>query len=428
MKKQIMAVGLLFSTLVAQAQTISTVAGTGVAGFSGDGSAATLAKIKTPLSVGVDGSGNIFIADDYNGRIRKVNTSGIISTFSDTAISPVALAADASGNVYYFDNGDYFVYKISSSGVRSVFAGNGTSGYNGEGILATSAQMNMVNAIAVDGGGNVYLNDVGNQRVRKVNTSGIIATIAGNGTIGFSGDGAAATAAQLNSPEGVTVDGSGNIFIFDGYNFRIRKVDGAGIISTIAGNGVSGFSGDGSAATAAQIGGGQGLATDASGNVYVCDHDNQRIRKITSSGIISTVAGSGTAGYSGDGGSALLAELNGPITVSLDPTGNLYIADGNNNRIRKVSGLVTEVSGISKQNLDLIVSPNPASGATTVLVNSSKTEPATILINNIAGIKIYERCSQTNTVNQMSFDLPPGCYFITAVTESGTCRKTLVVR
>ena len=198
------------------------------------------------------------------------------------------------------------------------------------------ASLKFPNALAFDASGNLYIADGGNQRIRKVNTSGIISTVVGTGGSGFSGDGGLAIAASLNDPNALAFDASGNLYIADFDNQRIRKVSTSGIISTVAGTGISGFSGDGGAATAASLNSPNAVAFDASGNFYIADGGNERIRKVNTSGIISTVAGTGVSGFSGDGGAATAASLNLPSAVAVDVSGNLYIADFDNQRIRKV--------------------------------------------------------------------------------------------
>jgi sugar lactone lactonase YvrE len=346
---------------------ISTVAGTGSSSFSGDGGAATSAGLYSPGDVAVDASGNLYIADYQNQRIRKVNTGGIISTVAgigfpgfsgDGGAATVAalsypnnVAVCASGDLYIADTENRRVRKVNTSGIISTVAGNGSPGFSGDGGLATSAGLNYPGDVAVDASGNLYIADIGNQRIRKVSPGGIISTVAGNGSRGFSGDGGVATSASLNNPIGIAVDASGNIYIVDNGNYRIRKVSTSGIISTVAGTGSGGFSGDGGPATAATLYNPYGVAVDGSGNLYIADYQNQRIRKVNTSGIISTVAGNGSFGFSGDGGAATAASLNAPYGVAVDASGNLYIADYGNHRIRKVntSGIISTVAGTGSQ-------------------------------------------------------------------------------
>ncbi|GAB3625896.1 Serine/threonine-protein kinase PknD [Pandoraea terrae] len=337
--------------------SITTAAGTGVAGFSGDGGSAASAQLNNPSAIAANAAGDVFVADTANNRIRKIASSGTITTFAGggpgmgelaTAAGlayPSGVAVDGAGNRYVAVTGASQVYRIDTAGKLSVVAGNGTPGFSGDGGAATSAQLFDPTGVAVDAAGHVYIADVGNLRIRKVDTSGTITTIAGNGASGFSGDGGAATSAQLVVPTGVAVDAAGNVYIADVGNLRIRKVDTSGTITTIAGTGTSGFSGDGGAATGAQLAAPQGVAVDAAGNVYIADRDNSRIRKVDTSGIITTMAGNGTYGSSGDGGAATSAQLASPQAVAADAAGNVYIAD--DFRIRKVdtSGIITTMAG-----------------------------------------------------------------------------------
>ncbi len=333
---------------------ISTVAGTGTGGYraSDDGAAATAAQLNAPAGVAADGSGNLYIADKDNNRIRKVDAStGNISTFAGggsalgdggaaTAAQldqPEAAALDGSGNLYIADTQEDRIRKVdASTGNISTVAGGGSSFFGiGDGGPATSAYVNEPVGVIADGSGNLYIAVSRGHRIRKVDTAGVITTIAGTGTGGFSGDGAAAASAQLNTPYGAALDGSGNLYIVDGNNNRIRKVDTAGVITTIAGGGSA--LGDGGPATSAQLNNPADAALDAAGNLYIADFGNHRIRKIDTAGVITTIAGTGAGGFSGDGGAPAEAQLNGPFGVALDGAGNLYIADRNNNRIRKVT-------------------------------------------------------------------------------------------
>ncbi|HXB11423.1 MAG TPA: NHL repeat-containing protein, partial [Bacteroidia bacterium] len=350
---------LLFFAIsfVSISQTITTVVGNGIAGFYGDGGPANASQTDYPYSVAVDIAGNIYLADFYNNRIRKVTTRGNIGTiagkgfdigsqkFGDNgpAINanlyhPVGVAADDSGNVYIADALASRVRKISPGGIISSIAGFGTAGYAGDGDLAVKAKLNGPTSIAIDGAGNIYIADRYNNCVRKIDRAGIITTVAGNNKQGYSGDGEIANKAKLNDPRGVSLDAAGNLYIADCGNNCIRKVNIAGIITTIAGKGgKQGFSGDGGPAINAQLNGPTSVTIDAGGIIYVADQNNNRIRKITSYGIISTFAGKGTSGYSGDGGDATAAQLSTPIGVSADSYGNIYIADFGNYRIRKVA-------------------------------------------------------------------------------------------
>lgn len=349
----------LFSIVpaVAAPGDISTVAGNGIAGYSGDGGPAASAQLSLPHGVAVDASGNLYIADVYNHRVRKVDTGGTITTVVGnggagysgdggpaTAASlywPVFVAIDAVGNLYITDSGTASIRKVDASGIITTIAGNGIPGYSGDGGLATSASFNWPFGVVVDASGNVYIADLWNHRIRRVDTSGMVTTIAGNGVSGYSGDGGLATSASINAPYGIDIDDDGNIYIGDHYNGRIRKVDTAGIITTVAGGGSGG---DGGPATAASLNGPEGVAVDESGNIFIADHYNGRIRKVDTAGIITTVAGVGPWGYSGDGGPATLANLSGPSGIAVDAVGNIFIADSYNNRVRKVQGGLQEFS------------------------------------------------------------------------------------
>jgi sugar lactone lactonase YvrE len=294
----------------ADGDNLSRVAGDGVLGFRGDGSSAIKAKLDEPEGVVVDKVGNIFIADALNDRIRRVDArTGIITTV----------------------------------------AGNGSFNFSGDGGLATEAGLGGPGAIALDSNGNLFL--ATDNRIRRVDsTSGIITTVAGNGKPGFNGDERPAINGRLNFPRGIAIDKEGNIFIADSLNNRIRKVDvNSGIITTVAGNDKQGFGGDGGPATSAELFSPEGVAVNNAGDLFIADTVNNRIRRIDgSSGIITTIAGDGKDGFSGDGGSAVAASLSNPRGVAIDDMGNLFIADTDNNRIRRVgvsTGIITTIVG-----------------------------------------------------------------------------------
>jgi uncharacterized protein (TIGR03437 family) len=318
---------------------ITTVAGNGVRGFGGDNGSATSAQLFWPEGVAVDAAGNLYIADSLNGRIRKV-ANGVITTVAELAGGCNGIAVDSAGNIYV--SADTIVSKVSN-GVITTVAGNGRIGFSGDNGPATDAQLSHAEGLAVDAAGNLYIADLGNNRIRMV-SNGVITTVAGNGTLGFSGDHGVATGAQLNFPLGVAVESDGNVYIADTYNNRIRRVSG-GVITTVAGNGLAGSGGENGPATGAQLNLPQGVAVDVDGNVYIADAGSSRVYKV-SNGVITTVAGNGTPGYSGDNGPATSAQLNQPQGVAVDAARNLYIADTFDNRVRKVSnGVITTVAG-----------------------------------------------------------------------------------
>jgi len=342
---------------------ISTIAGNGTSGFSGDGGLATAASFDA-WSLAVDVSGNLYITDPRNHRVRKVNTAGIISTVAGdggdifggdggpataTSVLPVDIFVDPGGNLYLAD-ASYRVRKVNGDGIITTIACNGTSGFTGDGGPATAASC-VPYRVARDSAGNLYVADGSSKRIRKVSAAGIITTVAGRGTGQSSGDGGPATLAELIQPLGVAVDPAGNVYIADEGSNRIRKVNTAGIISTIAGNGKQGFDGDGGPATSASLYEPSGVAVDPAGNVYIADAGNLRIRKVDTAGIITTIAGNGKEGFSGDGGPATSAELSFPVGVAVDPAGNVYIADEGSNRIRKVNtaGIISTIAGNDTQ-------------------------------------------------------------------------------
>jgi uncharacterized protein (TIGR03437 family) len=264
--------------------------------------------------------------------------------------SPVRVAVDSSGNLYIADQGNNRVRKVSN-GTITTYAGNGTSGYTGDGSAATSAEV-LPSGLAIDSSGSLYITSAASNVIRKVTSSGTISTIAGDASMaaGYGSDDVSATKTALNLPVGVTVDSSGNIYFTDTGNERVRKVSSAGIITTIAGNGFADNEGNGGAATSAKVNGPRGIAIDAAGNIYIADTLNHVIRKINASGIISIVAGNEAAGpgFSGDGKEATSAQLNYPIDIAVDDIGNLYIADYLNSRIRRVAGsngIITTIAG-----------------------------------------------------------------------------------
>ena len=332
--------------------TITTYAGTGESGCCRDGGPAVFAQLRFPHGVAVDGEGNLYIADRDNHMIRKVDSSGVIDTVTGTGVSgyrgdggaagmarlrqPTGVAVDGEGNLYIADKDNHRIRKVDSDGVITTVAGTGERGSGGDGGPAVHARLAVPTGVAVDGAGNLFIADAANNQIRKVDSSGVITTVAGTGESGDGGDGGPATEARLDSPWSLAVDGAGNLLIADSYNHRVRKVDSSGIITTVAGTGERGFGGDGGPATAAMLDVPIGMAADDAGNLYIVDVVNHRIRKVDSSGTITTIAGTGEPGYDGDRGPAVSARLRFPIDIALDGEGNLYIADKDNHRIRVV--------------------------------------------------------------------------------------------
>jgi hypothetical protein len=276
---------------------------------------------------------------------------------------PYAVAFNQAGELHI---GEYNrVRRVNASGIISTVAGQANSGFGGDGGLATAALLSGITGLAFDSAGNLYIVDGNNSRVRRVTADHFIRTIAGNGTMSFAGDGGAATAASLNLPTGLVIDSAGALYIADGGNSRVRKVSPDGVIATVAGNGQWDVPVDGIPATQSRISPG-GMAVDAVGNLYIADTGHHKIRKVGAGGIITTVAGNGTAGFSGDGGPATAASLNYPSGIVLDAGGNVYISDRQNNRIRKVSptGLISTIAGTGSQPPTWFGDGGPATGAT----------------------------------------------------------------
>jgi sugar lactone lactonase YvrE len=385
---------------IAASGIITTVAGGGTNPPYADGGPAAGAILGFISGVAVDASGNLFVSDSAYNAVRKVSANGIMTTVAGTGSSgysgdggpavrarladPAGLAVDKSGNLFIADSGNSCVRKVAAEGTITTFAGTGFYGFSGDNGSAANAQLAGPEGVALDASGNVFITDSGNDRLRKVSTNGLITTVAGNGTYGLTGDGGPALAAELTGPADIAVDSSGNILIdgsglnlgsgfgyvfaagwivngflgedpLTGILFRsagsgisvLRKISTGGIIATVAGNASSGLFGIGSSATKAQFGSVQGIAVDGSGNLFIADPIDNCVLKVSTAGIVTTVAGNGTFGFSGDAGPANSAQLAYPVAVAVDGAGNLFIADQDNGRIRRVSagGTITTVAG-----------------------------------------------------------------------------------
>ncbi len=354
--------------------TLTVLAGNGILDFSGDGGAATNAALNTPQGVAFDSTGNLYIADSGNNRIRMVTPGGIISTVAGNGIQkfagegvpatqaslslPLGVAVDSSNVLYIADltetsNGTATrIRRVTSDGIIATIAGNGQPGPSPDGIPAATAALGDVEDLTVDSKGVIYLAEFSNNKVRKIDSSGNLTTLAGDGRALFAGDGGLATKASLYNPGGVAVDSAGNVYISDTNNSVIRRVNGQGIITTVAGTaGVFDFRGDGGAALNARFDGLFGLTVDSGGNIYVTDTDNNRLREVqyngNVTGIVSTLAGNGTFRFFPDGTQAANAFLFEPHGVSTDGNGNVYIADTSASSIRKISsnGAISTIAG-----------------------------------------------------------------------------------
>jgi sugar lactone lactonase YvrE len=353
--------GALLLAALASGQIITDFAGNGIAGYSGDNGPAAQAKVNRVVGLATDASGNIYLADQNNNVVRKVAPSGTITTFAGTGAQgfsgdfgpatqallnqPSGVCVAPSGVVYVNDQINHRVRAISTSGIITTVAGSGSALSFGDGGPATSAGLENPIRCAVDQSGNLYIVDQNAHDIRKVSTSGVITTFAGVANAqGFSGDNGPAVAALMNNPTAATFDAAGNLYVTDQVNHRIRKIDTSGTITTVAGNGINAFAGDHTAATTASLNFPGETAFDAAGNLFIVDSGNEVIRMV-SGGIITTVAGTpATVGNNGDGGPPSQAQFNNPFALTIDPAANLYVGDITNNRVRKIAGLATASS------------------------------------------------------------------------------------
>ena len=426
MKKILLMISCISAFVATNAQnvyepnvTVSTLAGSGVRG-STDGTG-TVASFYQPFGVAVDASGNVYVADYGSNKIRKITPLGVVSTLAGnnksgstdgvgTAASfyyPNGVAVDASGNVYVADVGNYKIRKITPAGVVSSLAG-GTFG-NADGI-GTVASFSSPVGLTVDASNNLYVADQGNNKIRKITPSGVVSSLAGSTYSVYGSTDGTGTAASFNSPKGVAVDASGNVYVADYVNNMIRKITPAGVVSTLAGSTKSGSS-DG-VGTAASFYYPAGVAVDTSGNVYVADMLNNMIRKITPAGVVSTLAGSTTSGSKDGVGTA--ASFFQPRGVAVDASGNVYVADLGNDNIRKIS-IGTKV-GIENDLLSsqVEVYPNPAQNN---LYIKTVLNIASYEIQNLTGEVLKSSTLENNTIN-IAY-LSQGLYFLKLQTDKG---------
>ncbi len=433
----------MFLPFYLKAQVITTYVGNGVSGYSGNGGLATASCISIPMGLTIDLNGDLLVCQHM--LVRKIDcTTGIITTIagSDTATSaghggdggiatnaqlvePYAVSVDANNNLYITDYWYYEVRKVmSSTGIIDTFAGNRSTGGTGDGGLAKRATFNSVFGLCVDTFRNViYISDEWGARVRKVDMSSmIISAFAGSGSSGYSGDGGLATAAKFSRVLGLAIDKHGNVYIGDWDNGRIRKVDAVTkIITTVVGNGIVGYSGDGGLATNAKIDKPTAICFDSCGNLYFSDENNNRVRKVDlTTGIINTIAGNGTPGFSGDGGLPTLAQLNHPTGICVDKNNNLFIADYFNHRVRKISNLtscLTLSETFPEESDEISAFPNPANSKIEIVNNHSGESD--FIITDVFGQVVLKRklTKKQETIYIDTF--PVGVYVLTLTSNDG---------
>ena len=433
MKKIIFIVSIIFTILNSNAQCVTTLSGNGTGGFA-NGTGTTATQLKSPSGLVVNSSGNILVADTNNHNIRNLNylsgSNYIISgpfvggysqqagdTNGGTGFSklffPIGVCIDQAGNLYVADSGNCLIRKISSSGSATTLAGisnfhGGNEGYiDGNGA---SAKFSTPSGVAVDASGNVYVADTNNHRIRKITSSGVVSTFAGSGVAGFS-DGSA-TVAKFNYPTGITIDTAGNLYIADKTNHRIRKITPSGLVSTIAGSGIAGFTD--AAGILAKFNSPSGIAIDSSGNLFIADTSNHRIRMIDSNNIVTTYAGSGVAGYAD--GTGTVARFNFPTGIAVNGMGNVYVADKSNHRIRKITSTSVSINYSGNPFCSSLTSSQSVTktGTGDYNIGTFSSTPSGLTINSTTG----EITPSTSTA---------GTYTITYTTPSnGGCNPSVV--
>ena len=425
-------------SLQLSAQDITTLAdGAAKYGFAGDGGPALYAEFYLPAGLFLDNRGNLFVADHFNNRIRKIDASGFVSTIAGTgklssngdggaatkaALGiPVSVTGDRNGNIFFTDVRTYRVRKVDKNGIITAFAGSGKGGFSGDGDSAVKATFNGVSGLATDSAGNVYIVDANNYRIRKVDvTTGIVTTIAGIGgphTTHDIGDGGPATAAILVGPSCLAFDYSGNLYVGDGGS-SIRKIDKNGIITTVVGGATPGDMGDGGPATSARINVPNGIAFDGHNNMYIAEGAFSYLRKVDTNGIISTVAGTGRIGHTGDGGPAKSAELYVPLAVAVDSSGGLYVSCDDNS-IRFICSKIDSTHPVK-------IFPNPTKGVFQIILSSVHEENVSIAITSMSGKKTMEIVAPTNKLIDINIE-NTGVYTIGGVSTHGKWRGEVSV-
>jgi trimeric autotransporter adhesin len=419
------------------AQIITTVVGRG--GTFGDGGPATNAAIAQPFGIFMANNGNLYIADAGHNRIRMVNIHGIITTVAGISPDglhdtggyngdniqataallkrPTGITADGAGNIYIVDDDNFRIRRIDPTGIITTIAGTGISGYSGDNGPATNATIGNCASICLDAAGNIYFADIDNFVIRKINTSGIINTYAGTGTGGYSGDGNPATAAKISTFH-LCSDNSGNIYTAEYSSHCIRKIDRDGIITTIAGTGIEGYTPDGNMASGALLSLPSAVRVDITGNILFTEGGNFIVRKIAADGTLVTVAGDRTPGYSGDGGPATDAQLDAPIDVLEDLDGGIYICDFNNNVVQYISNPLGVATTYSSGNA-LSIYPTPCTGEVLLNITEIQDENVVYRISDMEGRPLKQLQGTTNKAIRITLDEPAGIFIVAATTSTG---------
>ncbi len=402
---------------------------------------ATAVSLDYPLGIAFDDTGSLYICDSYHHKLRKVKPSfqGYMTTIAGNGVSgdwgdggPASaaglgalydVAVDKKGNIFLADAFYNKIRKIDKDGIITTIAGTGIAGYNGDGIAATSAMLNSPHAVKVDDTGNVYIGDRYNFRLRKVDTFGIISTICGTGGSAFSGDGGPAIAAQTNGLKAIALDTAGNIFFSD--TVRIRKIGLDGTITTVAGNGILAFAGDGGPATAASIRP-AAIFVDKTGVIYIADGLNHRIRKVGVDGTINTIAGTGMAGISGDWGAPILATLCAPNGIAVNKDGDIYFSNQCSARVKMITNRDLRVphSLVSTAAVELF--PNPARHTVSISVRS-EAEEASVTIADVTGAVVARKTITCNVAHSIATPWPKGIYMVCVVVGDATITKQVYI-
>ncbi len=422
--------------LSAVAQTIATVAGTGVFGSGPSGAPATATPIQQPTAVATDAQGNFYFTS--RSLIRKVDTAGVVTTVAGggtgtadgiaataCAISNAqSLFIDANGVMFIADKGYKVVRKVDTTGLIYKVAGGGT--HTTDGIQADSFQFSGLYGVVADSRGNVYMSDPGLQKIFRVDVSGIIHTFAGYGVAGWTGDGVA-TGAALNWPAGMAVDQWDNVYFADQYNQRIRKIDTSGIIATVVGSGYTGFTGDDGDALSASLDTPVCVAISPTGEIYFGDSEGDRVRYVDAAGLVHTIAGNGTPGYGGDNGPATAARLGGVSGIALAASGGILLADTRNNRVREITQWPLGITNTAIRSVSMVCYPNPVAGSLTVWLNGTAPGAYGCIVVSVEGTTLLKTEIVAGTPEKIDITGYPSGYYLLIVYDKGRVLGTTQV-